>query len=64
MQAFEKEMVKVRKEAYEEGRKAGIKQALDWLENRYIGKDRPPRGSKAGIAILELAAELGKFLRS
>ena len=50
--------------AREEGKQEAYGEVTQWLEDRYMNDPgRPDRGSPKGEAILELANQLGKFLR-
>lgn len=48
----------------EEGKRLGRREMLDWLEDKYMGPDRPNRGTAEAGAILELTSEAAKFFRS
>lgn len=52
-----------RKGGVEEGRNEGRREILDWLENKYMGPDRPDRGSPEAKAILQLTNDAAKYIR-
>lgn len=54
------QMVKVRREGYEEGLKEGRLEMLNWLQNKYLGDDAPDRDTPEGKAVIALAGEVAK----
>lgn len=58
------DLVKVRQEGYVEGRAAGRKEAVDWLEREYTeGPKRPDRDSPEAKAILDVTLRLARYMR-
>lgn len=49
--------------AREEGKAEGRGEILDWLEQKYLGPDRPDRNTPEAAAILALVADAAKYLR-
>jgi hypothetical protein len=50
-------------DGFEKGREAGHKDLLDFLQNRFLSKRGPDRGSPEADALLKLAAEAARYFR-
>ena len=58
---YKRDIMRARAEGHAEGRSEARKQAIDFLQKKYLGPNAPARDTPEAHAILELTRELSLF---
>lgn len=59
---YHRDIIRARAEGVAEGRQIARKEAVDWLQHRYLADDAPDRGTPEASAILKLTRELVQYM--
>ena len=59
---YHRDIVTARAEGVAEGRTIARKEAVDWLQEKYLGDDAPARNTPEGDAILTITRELVQYM--